>query len=68
MNISSIIIKAHSEKWQSTLEALSRLSTPSSTLEIALEDEAKGLIIATIEASSTCLLYTSDAADELQAV
>lgn len=53
MNISSIIIKAHSEKWQSTLETLSRLSTPSSTLEIALEDKTKGLIIATIEAPST---------------
>lgn len=48
MNISSIIIKASSENWENKLKQINAL--PSTNVE--LEDQTKGIIIATIEAQN----------------
>ncbi|WP_394995726.1 chaperone NapD [uncultured Helicobacter sp.] len=49
MNISSIIVRAKREDWEKLLEEIGAIEYS----EVALEDKAKGVIIATIEAPDT---------------
>lgn len=49
MNISSIIIRAKTQDWSKLLEMIGKVEY----VEVALDDEARGVVIAIIQAPST---------------
>lgn len=51
MNISSIIIRIHPEKWDQAIQAISKIPN----VEISIQDEQKSVLIAIIQANSTDL-------------